>query len=44
MPVAESKIGARVEYFSGFSKKDASKESERCLRCGILCYERTKHL
>ncbi|MCK5542841.1 MAG: RnfABCDGE type electron transport complex subunit B [Desulfobacterales bacterium] len=44
MPVAEDKIGTRVEHYSGFSKETASKESERCLRCGILCYERSKHL
>ncbi|MCD4744623.1 MAG: FAD-dependent oxidoreductase, partial [Desulfobacteraceae bacterium] len=43
MPVAEGKIGTRVEYYSGFSKEAALKESERCLRCGILCYERSKH-
>ena len=42
MPVAQEKIGARVEYYSGFSKEAALKESERCLRCGVLCYERSE--
>ncbi len=42
MPIAEDKIGARVEHYSGLSQESAIKESERCLRCGILCYERSK--
>ncbi len=42
MPVAEEKIGSIVEHYSGFSNEAALKESERCLRCGILCYERSE--
>ena len=44
MPVTEDRIGTIVEHYSGFSKETALKESERCLRCGILCYERSKQL
>jgi len=42
MPVAQGNSGNDVEYYEGFSKEAALKESERCLRCGILCYEQ-KH-
>jgi formate dehydrogenase (NADP+) beta subunit len=44
MPVAQGSIGNSVEYYAGFSKEAALKESERCLRCGILCYERSQNL
>jgi len=42
MPVAQGNSGNDVEYYEGFSKEAALKESERCLRCGILCYERSQ--
>jgi hypothetical protein len=30
------------ELFKGFSDETAVKEAERCLRCGLICYERSK--
>jgi NADPH-dependent glutamate synthase beta subunit-like oxidoreductase/Na+-translocating ferredoxin:NAD+ oxidoreductase RNF subunit RnfB len=30
------------EMFKGFSDETAVKEAERCLRCGLICYERSK--
>ncbi|MBW2143402.1 MAG: hypothetical protein JRG75_03270 [Deltaproteobacteria bacterium] len=30
------------EIALGFSQDQASKESKRCLQCGIICYRRTK--
>ena len=29
------------EYYRGYSEEEAVKEAERCLRCGLVCYERT---
>jgi len=35
MPVADGGL----EYYSGFSQDTAIKEAQRCLRCGVICYE-----
>ena len=35
------KVEDSKEYYRGYSEEAAIKEAERCLRCGLVCYERT---
>ncbi|MEA1968480.1 MAG: RnfABCDGE type electron transport complex subunit B [Thermodesulfobacteriota bacterium] len=44
MPAVDIRQMGREELFQGFSEDAAVNEAERCLRCGLLCYERTKVL
>ncbi len=42
MPIAEASerlMNAEIE--KGFSEKKAQREAERCLQCGLICYEKT---
>jgi NADPH-dependent glutamate synthase beta subunit-like oxidoreductase len=42
MPLADTReIANRIEIEKGFSEKMAVAEAERCLQCGLVCYERT---
>ncbi|MFO7752335.1 MAG: electron transporter RnfB, partial [Desulfobacteraceae bacterium] len=38
------KVDENKEYYRGYSEEAAIKEAERCLRCGLICYERTMAL
>ncbi|MCP4021132.1 MAG: FAD-dependent oxidoreductase, partial [Desulfobacteraceae bacterium] len=42
MEADESKQGLKDNFSSGFSIEDADAEANRCLRCGIVCYEKSK--
>lgn len=42
MPAADLSNRGNGELFKGFSDEMAVKEAERCLRCGLICYERSK--
>ena len=39
MPVADISNRGNEELFKGFSDETAVKEAERCLRCGLICYD-----
>ncbi|SLM29029.1 FAD-dependent oxidoreductase (4Fe-4S ferredoxin cluster binding protein) [Desulfamplus magnetovallimortis] len=47
MPLNESgalkagKNGKVAELYNGYTPEKAQNEAERCLKCGLLCYERT---
>jgi NADPH-dependent glutamate synthase beta subunit-like oxidoreductase len=34
--------GSPEPFSTGFSTEEAKKEADRCLRCGLVCYEKTK--
>jgi NADPH-dependent glutamate synthase beta subunit-like oxidoreductase len=34
--------GSPEAFSTGFSPEEAKKEADRCLRCGLVCYEKTK--
>ena len=38
----DPKKGAAEEFSTGFSVEEAKKEADRCLRCGLVCYEKIK--
>ncbi|MCP4115465.1 MAG: RnfABCDGE type electron transport complex subunit B [Desulfobacteraceae bacterium] len=42
MPVTDISNRGNEELFQGFSDETAVSEAERCLRCGLICYERSK--
>lgn len=42
MPAADVRSRGTQELFTGFSEEAAINEAERCLRCGLVCYERSK--
>jgi NADPH-dependent glutamate synthase beta subunit-like oxidoreductase len=42
MPAASLRNRGTEELFKGFSREAAKNEAERCLRCGLICYERAK--
>lgn len=43
MPMSQSmELAAGYELEKGFSEKMAISEAARCLRCGLVCYERSK--
>jgi len=42
MPAVDLSNRGKEELFKGFSDETAIKEAERCLRCGLICYERSK--
>ena len=42
MPAVDISNRGNEELFKGFSDETALKEAERCLRCGLICYERSK--
>jgi len=39
---AEQPPGSPEAFSTGFSPEEAKKEAGRCLRCGLVCYEKTK--
>ena len=39
---AEQPSGSPEAFSTGFSPEEAGKEADRCLRCGLVCYEKTK--
>ena len=39
---AEHPPGSPEAFSTGFSPEEVKKEAERCLRCGLVCYEKTK--
>jgi NADPH-dependent glutamate synthase beta subunit-like oxidoreductase len=42
MPAASIRNRGKEELFKGFSLEAARSEADRCLRCGLICYERSK--
>ncbi len=42
MPAVDISNRGNEELFKGFSDETAVSEAERCLRCGLICYERSK--
>ncbi|MFH1153403.1 MAG: RnfABCDGE type electron transport complex subunit B [Pseudomonadota bacterium] len=42
MPAAVLRNRGTEELFKGFSEEAARNEANRCLRCGLICYERAK--
>ncbi|MBI9088200.1 MAG: RnfABCDGE type electron transport complex subunit B [Desulfobacterium sp.] len=42
MPAKDITNRGNEELFQGFSDETAISEAERCLRCGLICYERSK--
>lgn len=45
MPIADSRELAETgELEKGFAEPMAIKESNRCLQCGLICYERSPHI
>ena len=43
MPLAGTReIAAHNEIEKGFTEEMALAESQRCLQCGLICYERTE--
>jgi NADPH-dependent glutamate synthase beta subunit-like oxidoreductase len=42
MPAVDIFNRGNEELFQGFSDETAISEAERCLRCGLICYERSK--
>ncbi|OQY01047.1 MAG: electron transporter RnfB [Desulfobacteraceae bacterium 4572_130] len=44
MPVFNDiKAEPQHEFLQGFTSEMAQKESERCLKCGLICYEQSQH-
>jgi len=42
MPMANARERlTNTEIEKGFSEKMAEKEADRCLQCGLVCYEKT---
>lgn len=42
MQVKQIQKGSSDNFSTGFSNNQAQTEAERCLRCGLVCYERSK--
>ncbi len=42
MRVTEVPKGSSDNFSTGFSKEEAQAEADRCLRCGLVCYEKSK--
>ncbi|WP_300461397.1 RnfABCDGE type electron transport complex subunit B [Desulfobacula sp.] len=40
--LAPAKKGSTDDFSTGFSKEQAHAEAARCLRCGLVCYEKSK--
>lgn len=42
MEPTEMRNGSDDQFSTGFSKEEARTEAERCLRCGLVCYEKSR--
>lgn len=42
MPLSDKRTGGTKELYNGYSPETALEESNRCLQCGLLCYQRTE--
>ncbi|MBU1194215.1 MAG: FAD-dependent oxidoreductase [Proteobacteria bacterium] len=42
MQVRQIRTGSSDNFSTGFTKEQAHAEADRCLRCGLVCYEKSK--
>lgn len=41
LKIQKAKKGTKDQFSTGFSEKTAQNEAQRCLRCGLVCYEKS---
>jgi hypothetical protein len=42
LKLTDQRHGSPEAFSTGFSPEEAKREADRCLRCGLVCYEKTK--